>query len=303
MANFKGHALPGTFFLIGGLWWAVKYSLYYATRKNRNLGCLASKAVLRRLEIFEGSVMLSFSLIGMLAEQFVPDGPQLRLYDYGSHKWDHLMNWQHATMYLFFGLAGATSLAVHLTDIAPQALDRMLLGIALFIEGRHCSYKVLSMLPNAVSAFSHGTPTISVGFLFLYHLHGRDMLDVHVHQLLLYATFGGALTTFLEIFHRGNILLELLRATLATLQGTWFWQIGFVLYPPAGMAEWNLSDHNNMTFITMCYCWHFCFSLFAIAGVYGIVSWVVRSRLKRTPTMEMGLLKTMEREQESEDEL
>ncbi|XP_018605412.1 transmembrane protein 45A isoform X2 [Scleropages formosus] len=245
MGNFKGHALPGTFFLIGGLWWAGKYSLCYGTRRNRSLGRLAGKAVQRRLEIVEGSVMLSFSVIGMLAEQFVPDGPQLRLYDYGEHHWDHLMNWQHATMYLFFSLAGATSLAVHLTDVAPLALDRMLLGIAFFTEG----------------------------FLFLYHLHGRDMLDVHVHQLLLYAIFGGALTAFLEIFHRGNVLVELLRAALSVLQGTWFWQIGFVLYPPAGMAEWDLKDHNNMMFVTMCYCWHFSFALFAVAMVYGTVFW------------------------------
>lgn len=63
------------------------------------------------------------------------------------------------------------------------------------------------------------------GFLFLYHLHGRSMLDVHVHQLLLFAVFGEALVAFLEVFHRGNIILELLRCTLTLLQGSWFWQV------------------------------------------------------------------------------
>lgn len=65
----------------------------------------------------------------------------------------------------------------------------------------------------------------SAGFLFLYHLHGRDALDVHVHMLLLYAVFGGALVCLLEVFHRGNVLLELLRAALCLLQGSWFWQV------------------------------------------------------------------------------
>lgn len=69
------------------------------------------------------------------------------------------------------------------------------------------------------------------GFLFLYHLHGRSMLDVHVHQLLLYAVFGETLVTFLEIFHRGNIILELLRCTLTVLQGTWFWEVNLSVTP------------------------------------------------------------------------
>lgn len=68
------------------------------------------------------------------------------------------------------------------------------------------------------------------GFLFLYHLHGRDMLDVHVHTLLLYAIFGQAFICLLEVFHRGNILLELLRATLTILQGSWFWQVSVCMH-------------------------------------------------------------------------
>lgn len=278
MGSFKGHALPGSFFLIAGLWWAGKYSLWYATLRNKSLGStstrLASRSTQRRLEVIEGSVTLFFSVIGMLAEQFVADGPRLHLYDYSEHHWDRLHNWQHSTMYLFFGLAGAMSLIVHTTDAAPLALDRLMLAIAFFIEG----------------------------FLFLYHLHGRAMLDVHVHQLLLFCVFGEAMVSFLEVFHRGNMLLELLRASLTILQGSWFWQIGFVLYSPSG-AEWDQKDHNNMMFITMCYCWHLVFSLLIVSVLYCTIICVVRSRLKRTPPMEMGLLKPRERQQESEDEI
>ncbi|KAM3875627.1 transmembrane protein 45A [Diretmus argenteus] len=276
MGNFKGHALPGSFFLISGLWWTGKYSLLYTTRRNKNLGStrLASRASQRRLEIFESSVLLFFSFVGMMAEQFVSDGPKLQLYDVAEQHWDHLMNWQHATMYLFFGLAGAVSLIIHTTEAAPLALDRLMLALAFFNEG----------------------------FLFLYHLHGRMELDVHVHQLLLFAVFGQALTALLEVFHRGNIILELLRCALTLLQGSWFWQIGFVLYPPNG-REWDLKDHNNMMFITMCYCWHLAFGMLVVSVLYGTISCVVRSRLKRTPPMEMGLLKPRDREPESDDEI
>ncbi|KAL1023425.1 hypothetical protein UPYG_G00040660 [Umbra pygmaea] len=233
MGSFRGHALPGCFFLTAGLWWAGRFSLRYATHRTKRLSSnststrMVSLSSQRRLEVIEGSTILFFSVVGMLAEQFAPGGPHLHLYDYTEQHWDKLHNWQHATMYLFFGLAGVIGLLVHTTGAAPLALDRLMLAIAFFMEG----------------------------FIFLYHLHGRAMLDVHIHQLLLYSVFGQALLSFLEVFHRGNILLELLRASLTILQGSWFWQIGFVLYPPSG-AEWDLMDHNNMMFITMCYSWH-----------------------------------------------
>ncbi|XP_042272996.1 transmembrane protein 45A [Thunnus albacares] len=276
MGSFKGHALPGSFFLVAGLWWTGKYSLWHATRRNKNIGStrLASRASQRRLEIIESSVILFFSFVGMLLEQFAADGPRLQLYDFEEKHWEDLMNWQHATMYLFFGLAGTVSLVIHTTEAAPLALDRLMLAISFFNEG----------------------------FLFLYHLHGRSMLDVHVHQLLLYAVFGEALVAFLEVFHRGNIILELLRCTLTLLQGSWFWQIGFVLYPPRG-PEWDMKDHNNMMFITMCYSWHLAFAMLVVSVLYCTVSCVVRSRLKRTPPMEMGLLKPRDRDPESEDEI
>lgn len=72
----------------------------------------------------------------MLAEQFLAGGPRLHLYDVVEKHWEDLMNWQHATMYLFFGLAGTVSLIVHTTEAAPLALDRLMLAIAFFNEGK-----------------------------------------------------------------------------------------------------------------------------------------------------------------------
>ncbi|XP_034736720.1 transmembrane protein 45A [Etheostoma cragini] len=276
MGSFKGHALPGCFFLVAGIWWTGKHSLWHATRRNKNIGStrLASRASQRRLEIAESSVILFCSFVGMLAEQFAADGPRLQLYNVAEKHWQYLMNWQHATMYLFFGVAATVNLVVHTTEVAPLAMDRLMLAIAFFNEG----------------------------FLFFYHLHGRSMLDVHVHQLLLFAVFGEAIVAFLEVFQRGNIILELLRCTLTLLQGSWFWQIGYVLYPPHG-PEWDLNDHSNMMFVTMCYSWHLAFAMLVVSTLYCTVSCVVRSRLRRTPPVEMGLLKLRDRDPESEDEI
>uniref|UniRef100_W5MX84 Transmembrane protein 45a n=1 Tax=Lepisosteus oculatus TaxID=7918 RepID=W5MX84_LEPOC len=275
MGNFKGHALPGSFFLIAGLWWTVKSSLWHTTRRNKSTVPLASRAVQRRLEVIEAAVILAFALIG---ESQGPQGPPNNIEPASGcieRKWGFVKSCDSDIIQVLYRLRADL-------QCFPLSSDPHIFQIL------KCTVRLI---------FFHSK------FLFLYHLHGRDMLDVHVHQLLLYAIFGGALTTFLEVFQRGNILLELLRASLSLLQGSWFWQIGFVLYPPSGLAEWDLKDHNNMMFITMCYCWHFAFALVTVAVVYSTVCWVTRSRLRQTPPLEMGLLKTAERELESEDEM
>lgn len=64
-----------------------------------------------------------------------------------------------------------------------------------------------------------------VRFLFYHHVHNRPPLDQYIHSLLLCAVFGGALSIFLEVILRDNIVLELFRTSLTILQGTWFWQV------------------------------------------------------------------------------
>lgn len=62
MANFKGHALPGSFFLIFGLWWSVKYPLKYFHQKGLKKNRLSQQQ--QRIEIIEGAVKAVFAIIG-----------------------------------------------------------------------------------------------------------------------------------------------------------------------------------------------------------------------------------------------
>lgn len=68
MGSFKGHALPGSFFLVAGLWWTGKHSLWHVTRRNKSTGSgrLASRVLQRRLEMMESSVVVFFSFVGRL---------------------------------------------------------------------------------------------------------------------------------------------------------------------------------------------------------------------------------------------
>ncbi|CAM5171697.1 unnamed protein product [Eretmochelys imbricata] len=259
MANFKGHALPGSFFLLFGLWWSVKYPLRYfsekVNKKSHRNHCF------QRLDVIEGVVKIIFALIGMLAEQFVPDGPHLYLYSGEERSWVKLMNWQHTTMYLFYGLSGVVDVLTYSPLKVPLGLDRLMLSVAVFVEG----------------------------FLFYYHVLHRPMLDKHIHSLLLIAVFGGAFSILLEVFLRDNIVLELFRASLTILQGTWFWQIGFVLFPPWGGPAWNEDDHDNIMFVTMCFFWHYAAAILIMIANYALTYCCIQRCKRNNGEIDIGL--------------
>ncbi|KAG7483867.1 hypothetical protein MATL_G00042930 [Megalops atlanticus] len=252
MANFKGHALPGSFFLLFGLWWSVKYPLRHCWKKGQAGGRHRPPKFFNTIDFVEGAIKIFFAFVGIMAEQFVPDGPHAHLYNSEEKSWVKLMNWQHSTMYLFFGISGIADVLTMSPLPVPLGLDRLALSLALFVEG----------------------------FLFYFHVHNRPSLDKHIHSLLLVAVFGGSASTLLEVFKRDHTVLELFRSSLAILQGTWFYQIGFVLYPLSG-PQWDLELHDNIMFITMCYCWHYAVALLIVSMNYGLVWFGVKRCLRR----------------------
>ncbi|XP_021065533.1 transmembrane protein 45A [Mus pahari] len=273
MGSFKGHALPGSFFFTMGVWWTMKNILKSVYKRQTRTCYLNSKSLLRRTEIWEGVVVLLMSLTGIVGEQFISGGPALILYKDG--QWNQILGWHHTTMYLFFGLQGITQIICFTTNALPLSLSKLMLSIAIFVET----------------------------FMFYNHTHGREMIDIFVHQLLVFVSIFAALVAFLEFLIKNNPLLELLRCSLLMLQGTWFWQIAFVLYPPKGSATWNLSDIHNKMFLSMCFCWHYASIIILIGVKYALANWLVKSRLRKGCTSEVGLLKHTDREQESEEEV
>ncbi|KAI5948473.1 Transmembrane protein 45A [Manis javanica] len=275
MGNFRGHALPGAFFIIMGIWWTTKCVLKYACKKHKQTSYLGAKALFYRIEILEGIILVGMALTGMLGEQFFLGGPHLTLYDYKEGQWIELLRWHHFTMYFFFGLLGVTNILCFTVSSLPVSLTKLMLSNALFVEA----------------------------FIFYNHTHGREMLDIFVHQLLVLAIFLAGLLAFMELLIRTDITVELLRTSFVFLQGSWLWQIGFVLYPPSGGPAWDLVDHDNIMFLTMCFCWHYALTFIIIGVLYAFVTWLVKSRLKRFCPSEVGLLKNADREQESEEEM
>ncbi|KFP87751.1 Transmembrane protein 45B, partial [Acanthisitta chloris] len=240
---FLGSALRGTFFFIFGLWWSVRYPLKYLRRKDN----AESQHSFGRAEIFEGAVKAFFALIGILVEQFVPTGPHLQLYSPKTQSWTDLTHWHYSTVYLFFLLSGIMDMVSHSPLKLPPGLDRLSLSVALFIEG----------------------------LLFCFRDYSNAALDQHLHSLLAMAIFAGALCALLEVFLRDHIILETFRTSSFLLQGSWLWQIGSVLSPPWGGPGWDQTDHSNLTFLTMCFCWHYAGALAVLAANSAASRWYV----------------------------
>lgn len=97
----------------------------------------------------------------------------------------------------------------------------------------------LMLVSNSMArGWYHGKPLVFIrtcvlplllAFIFYNHTHGREMIDVFVHQLLVFTTILAGLVTFMEFLTKNNVLLELLRSSLVILQGTWFWQVSWDL--------------------------------------------------------------------------
>ena len=113
---------------------------------------------------------------------------------------------------------------------------------------RHYRVDIPAKLEFATGILAFGVEA----YLFAYHLHGKDVLEVHLHVLLVYAIVGCAIFCALEWYNENEIIFTYGRIVCTLLQGTWFFQIGFVLYPPTDSPtwKWDPSSHDDFMKIT-----------------------------------------------------
>ncbi|XP_045604475.1 transmembrane protein 45B [Procambarus clarkii] len=253
MGTLVGHLVPGTFFMLFGAWFTYRVYLRYFT-------CLRAEAVLgdkhraryRNTASFrcgccphlplEGILKIAAAAVGMTGEFATA-------FEEGQFK--AIGNAQHMSMFFFFGLNGVLDVLTHYRMPLPPDMDFVSAALALSMEA----------------------------LLFYYHLHGRSPMDVQVHMLLFYVVVAGAVAVVLEMCQRTNVLPALGRAYFTLLQGTWFYQVGFVLYPPWD-RPWNQHDHSEMMIITLIFTWHnaIIFVFMTLAGT------VIYFHVKALPT-------------------
>lgn len=247
MGSLAGHVLPGSIFLVFGLWWAfismwTHLKIGSGTQKHprtkpnkestkpavvsffeykRDHG-LSRKSWLPqpfcvRVPL-EPILKLLIPFVGIIAEAFmdvvnVNGHPKIewklyKLYDENGNLND-LGKPHHITMYSAFLLSGIIDL-LSLVIKFPRHTGQLFASMAFWIEG----------------------------ILFYFHTECRTKLDVQVHFILTIVIFGCAIVAMLRMIQATNLLINIAFSFGVILQGTWFIQIGHTLYPPSG-KKWD----------------------------------------------------------------
>ncbi|CAL8071710.1 unnamed protein product [Orchesella dallaii] len=250
MGSFLGHVVPGTFFFLFSLWWLynVLYRYFYSKRfrpkSYRNTTTFPCPC--NQNAAIEAILKIVSACFGILGEFCT---------GFDNGKWTHWGNAQHITMFFFFGLNGVVDLCTHRKWDMPPKLDYVTAALAYAVEG----------------------------FLFYYHLHGRSHMDIMVHMFLVYTIGACMISTLAEMMQPTNVLPALCRTFFTFLQGTWFYQVGFILYPPIG-EKWDQDDHTQMMIVTLIFTWHMAAAFATMFGM-GTLIWLRVQNLPGSTSM------------------
>ncbi|CAF0978912.1 unnamed protein product [Adineta ricciae] len=237
MGTLLGHVVPGTFFILFPIWWgyclAIKhYHIRYRRRgqhqkpplyqSSTTFSCICCSS--GRNRPIESQIKIFCSVVGILGEFITGFGyiddttSKKKILIFGEN------NVQHITMFLGFALASLLEVLVHRKYPLPDGIE--FLG----------------------NIFAYGLEA----FLFHFHLHGRDAVDIHVHTLLLYSILLCTAAAIWEYNRPHQILATYGRIAGTFLQGAWFYAIGFILYFPSNNPYWIwLPTHGHLLLLTI----------------------------------------------------
>ncbi len=245
MGTFLGHAVPGTFFLIFAIWWTIQiFRRYYISllkngepfKSSVTFPCCCLCGRTKTWEA-EGLFKIIFVAVGVTGEIIT---------GYHEGKFEYLGNGQHATMFFFFGMSGIIDILVHYKVPLPKGIEYMVATLAFGVEA----------------------------IFFRFHLYGRTELDVLIHTLLMYTVYACIVAYLIEMRYRKSVLAILARTFFVFVQGTWFWQIAFVLY---GANPWKEDGHGEMI-MTMIFAWHIAVITVVMLIMGGIIGCIYRSK-------------------------
>lgn len=243
MGSFIGHAVPGSIFLFISVWSFIGTLIrkHQNTKPRRGL-LRSSGTTCARLKThapvwypcpgktlskipLEPIFKVLCAFVGVLGELFLHQSWRL-IGKNGEIVEGNINNHSHAAMYCFFGLSGVVDLVMWYGVIPlPPMTDYVIISASFWIEG----------------------------FLFYFHLQGHSEISVRLHVILYIVIFITAALFLADVFFtQHHSLLSLIRAVLVAVQGSWFYQIAFVLYGP---NPWK-NTPKNVEVLPIAFAWH-----------------------------------------------
>ena len=242
MGTFVGHAVPGTGFILWGAWW-FGHTVYRLTRQERLAGGESTMPTHDRPT--EGQESTTHPIPWPISTYFTPVEPAVKIgvplagaigeLWWGNWKLDDssVINFQHATMYLGFLFAGIVDL-LQMKGLTPRSSGHIALIAAFTLEG----------------------------VLFMGHANPPG-LETRVHVILVGTMFFEALVLLLELRYPYPTM-SAIKSFGLILQGTWFWQISYMLF----YATYDPSNHANSMRATLFFTWHFILIAILMFAVY-----------------------------------
>lgn len=275
MGSLAGHVLPGAIFIFYGISWiALSFWLHLTTptstsgHKKGSYSEFKRESKLGRVSYIpqpfcskiplEPVIKILLSCIGIVCEAFADfeDGrlvlKVMKVYDdEGSLR--SVSKLHHITMYGAFLVSGVVDL-IGLVVRIPRNMSKLFFSLAFFIEG----------------------------LLFWYHTHDKEHLSIAIHGLLIVIIFITLFLSLLRILQPSNVIINSLIGSMLLVQGTWFIQIGAILYQHNPV--WSTSDESSSTdqimFAVVIFNWHVLGNMLITLIAYILMLAIFRGSIK-----------------------
>lgn len=283
MGSLGGHLVPGSIFILIGLWWMYSTWLrYFLCRQRRRsyfvsasfpFYCCGSQIARLPIEaffvLFGTSLGILIELIAGFNRTFDPVTNQSSIY-FGAN------NLQHFGMYSMFFLAGIVQLLLHYNLPLPKDLDIIAGCLAFAAEA----------------------------LLFYFHGHAQNGVEYQIHIFLVLAIISTIPAGIFELVTKEkHVFATLMRAYSTFLQGSWFYTAGFFLYSPFHEHYEQSRDpdvHRTSMLIPYYFVLHIAGSFFLLI-LFALPAYFASKRLS-VEIREYGRVVVEEEEEEAEME-